>query len=354
MESLIQTTPAAPQRTTMNGKPVITVPVKTVLNLDSGFKPKLLCDGPTFSMGDACVYNCSFCYVPSQLLKLDRVRGALQSRGIRHEDAVIRRANALEILRGQLVHPNGTSRFPNSADTRVVYASPLVDVAGNMELVRETVAACKLILQHTHWQIRLLSKSHLLPKVATMLCEEVFNDVPWPVTAADIRARMIFGVSTGTLDDDLAAAFEDGTALVSKRIESLHWLQDFGFRTFGMVCPSLPLTSRADYYAFAAEAWAALRAWKCENVWAEVINVRGESMERTGTALERHGYQAEAALLRHVSTDRLAWEEYNRETFLAHRAALKDYPGKLRYLTYVSESTRSWWEGQKAKGAVIL
>lgn len=350
----VTTPPPASQRTTMNGKPVFTVPVKTVLNLDSGFKPKLLCDGPTFSMGDACVYNCSFCYVPSQLLKLDRVRGVLQGRGIRHEDAVIRRANALEILRSQLVNPDGTSRFPNSADTRVVYASPLVDVAGNMELVRETVAACKLILQHTHWHIRLLSKSHLLPKIATLLCEEVFNDVPWPVTAADIRARMIFGVSTGTFDDNLAAAFEDGTALVSKRIESLKWLQDFGFRTFGMVCPSLPLPSRVEYYAFALEAWAALRAWKCEHVWAEVINVRGESMDRTVAALERHGYLAEAKLLHHVSTDRVAWEEYNRETFLAHQAALKEHVGKLRYLTYVTDATRGWWEGHVLKGAVIL
>ena len=49
----------------MNGKPVFTVPSKTIINFDSDFKTKLLCDGPTFSAGTACVYNCTFCYVPT-------------------------------------------------------------------------------------------------------------------------------------------------------------------------------------------------------------------------------------------------------------------------------------------------
>jgi hypothetical protein len=50
-----------------------------------------------------------------------------------------------------------------------------------------------------------------------------------------------------------------------------------------------------------------------------------------------------------------AWEQYNRETFLAHAKICQEYgPGKLRYLTYVKESTRGWWEKYISKGAVIL
>lgn len=37
-----------------------------------------------------------------------------------------------------------------------------------------------------------------------------------------------FGFSTGTVDDRVAQAIETGTPLVSKRLESLHWLQDRG------------------------------------------------------------------------------------------------------------------------------
>lgn len=34
-------------RSTMNGKPVFTVPAKTIINFDSGFGKKLLCDDMT-------------------------------------------------------------------------------------------------------------------------------------------------------------------------------------------------------------------------------------------------------------------------------------------------------------------
>src|SRR5206468_4826428 len=42
-----------------------------------------------------------------------------------------------------------------------------------------------------------------------------------------------------------------------------------------MICPSLPQTN---YHAFAREMSDTIRAEKCEHVWAEIINVRGDSM----------------------------------------------------------------------------
>ena len=115
-----------------------------------------------------------------------------------------------------------------------------------MELVRETAEICSVILELTDWDIRLLSKSNLLPKLAVSLgmlppWERVFKS----------KERIIYGVSTGTLDDNLAQAFEQGCPLVSKRIQSLHWLQDNGFRTFGMICPSLPFEDGWEYGVFA-------------------------------------------------------------------------------------------------------
>ena len=126
----------------------------------------------------------------------------------------------------------------------MIYASPLVDVAANMDLVRETIEACKLILENTNWQIRLLSKSNLLPKIAQAIAEldpipkwsddfSKFGFPPGKIVTA--KERMIFGVSTGTFNDGLAKVFEQGCPLPSKRLESLYWLQDHGFRTFGMI-----------------------------------------------------------------------------------------------------------------------
>lgn len=322
-------------RQVMNGKPVFTVPAKTVINFDSAFRHKLLCDGPTFSTGTACVYRCSFCYVPDIMRKLYATPFMSGVQG-KHEDIVVRRENPLEILGRQLTDRHGKPKFNDPADRRVIYSSPLVDVAGNMELVRETIAACTVILGLTHWQIRLLSKSNLLPKIAQGLPEHY-------------RDRMIYGVSTGTLDDGLARVFEEGTPLVSKRLQSLHWLQDNGFRTFGMVCPSLP---QWDYHTFARKMAVAIRADRCEHVWAEVVNLRGQSFTRTHAALAAGGFELEANRLENVTWNKVAWETYARQTFLAHVGVLP--AGKLRFLQYVTPASRAWWAGQANRGAVVL
>lgn len=347
----METTTEEKGRGTMNGKPVFNVAAKTIINTKSGFQKKLLCDGLTFSLGDACVYRCAFCYVPSMFTKLPRLIGLREQHNLMHDEMVVRRENALDILKSELVHKNGKPKY-GPEDHRVIYSSPAVDVAGNMTLVRETVEACKLILTHTHWHIRLLSKSNLLQKVAELLWEWAGGYDP----ERNVRARMIFGVSTGTLDNAIAAAFEQDTPLVSARIKSLHWLQDHGFRTFGMVCPSLPLPSAVDYCNFSKNIMEAIRVEKCEHVWAGVINVRGESMFKTVKALEADGFAKQAALLKHVSENQNAWDSYNVATFHAHASELatRNQTGKLRFLTYVRNETRAYWEECQAAGAVLL
>lgn len=320
---------------TMNGKPVYAVPAKSVLNMTSGFRHKLLCDGPTFTAGTACSFSCTFCYVEDLMRKSPHVEGLLDP----FEDVVIRRDGAIDALRNQLTL-RGKPRYLDPSDQRVLYMSPLVDVAGNVTLRDETIEACKLILTLTHWQIRILSKSHMLPSIADAL------------TAWNSRERMIFGVSTGTLDDDLAKSFEVGTALVSRRLRSLHRLQDDGYRTFGMICPSLPQASRYAYAAFAQSMHRALRADRCEHVWAEVMNVRGESMVKTADAMSRSGFYQEAALLERVSEDRNEWEQYSRDTFEAHAPLYK--PGQLRFLQYVTRDNKEWWTVRQDAGAVLL
>lgn len=298
----------------------------------------------TFTAGTSCQYSCAFCFVPAAMRKQDpwmKAHGVVGN----HEDVVIRRENAVEIIRKQIMSKSETFR----QEYHVIYSSPLVDVAANMELVRETVEICKVILSLTGWDIRLLSKSNLLPKVAQELEQwdlslALTSNYPKP------KARIIYGVSTGTLDDNLAKAFEQGTPLVSKRIQSLHWLQDNGFRTFGMICPSLP---QEDYHRFAHSMFLALRPEMCEYVWAEVINVRGDSFTRTEKALRDAGYDLDADCLKLVSTDKASWERYARDTFLAH--ASQGYrQGQLRFLQYVTKETNPWWKAQEKDGAVIL
>ncbi len=331
----------------MAGKPVYTVNARTIINMESGFKHKLLCDGPTFSAGSACTFSCCYCFVVDSMRKL-RSTPAYSSVEGDHEDIVVRRANAVDIVRTQLTNTKGEPKYLSQHDTRVIYGSPLVDVAGNLELARETVAICKEILALTNWEIRLLSKSHLLPFIAVELEE--------------YRHRMIYGVSTGTLDDDLASAFEKGTAKVSKRLESLHKLQESGFRTFGMICPILPQRDPAKY---AEDILEAINDVNCEHIWAEALNVRGESMTRTCDALRNAGYEWEAAELARITPDKQtsaqeqamakeAWEQYSRNLFMGLQSAItrKGAVRKLRWMQYCNNNSRPWWE--RKAGVVVL
>jgi len=329
----------------MNGKPVLLRAAKTVLNDDNeAFKEKLLCDGLIVNPGDACAYSCAFCYVElmQRYFAPPFLAAYRQEHGtpLRFEDTVIRRRKAVELLRAQLLRRNGERRYPDDQDHRVVFSSTTVDVAANLELLRETAEICCLILEHTGWQIRLLSKSHLLYKlVADNMIPECYHQ------------RLIFGFSTGTIDDRVAKAIEKGTALVSKRIASLRWLQDNGFRTFGMICPSLP---QEDYEQFSGDVCAAIRVEKCEHVWAEPINVRGESLAKTLCALETAGLEDEAGRLAAVSGagHGNAWETYSRQTFLAHASNVP--AEKLRFLQYIDADSAVWWAERRKHGAILL
>lgn len=319
-------------REVMNGKPVLLRDAKSVLTFSEGFAHKKLCSGrgPVLSCGDACVYNCRYCYVGSVARKF--VKATLGDHA--HQDVVIRRNNALKLLDDNL---QKISRAEKD-EKHVCFTSTLVDPAGNMDLVRETAAAVTMILKRTAWDIRILSKSNLLPKIAELIPKE-------------FKHRVIYGVSVGTLDDGLAKAIETGTALVSKRLESLRWLQDNGYRTFGMICPSLP---QDDYDQFSRDACAAIRIEKCEHVWAEPLNVRGESAKATIQALRGAGYNVEADMMERVFAPghEQEWEDYAKATFEAHSKIIG--PDKLRFLHYPEKGSLDWWRERRELGAILL
>lgn len=96
----------------------------------------------------------------------------------------------------------------------------------------------------------------------------------------------------------------------------------------------------------------AIRVDRCEHVWAEVMNVRGESMKRTTEKLLAAGYKDEAEMVEAIAEDKDLWEGYARATFLNH--ALFIDGSKLRFLQYVNASNLSWWKEHEIEGAVLL
>jgi hypothetical protein len=242
--SVMSETQEQSQQQRILGKPVFFVDTRP-LNECSGFRHKRLCDGFTFTAGTACPYSCRYCYVHSQVLKLESVRNVAEQSGLPFNGVVIRRKEPLQKLARALtraarkreeVEPlfseelqgrwglNGEwsveGRLPKycdaESDGRVLYASPLVDVAPNRELANETVEICEMIFRVTNFNVRLLSKSPLLNDVA----EELHKRLPDPETGA--KKRLILGFSTGTFDDAVARAIETGTPSPTARIRALH------------------------------------------------------------------------------------------------------------------------------------
>jgi len=327
---------AAPTEPKIMGKPVLMTDSR-ILNLNSGFKHKYLCTGPTFSCGTACAYKCAYCFVEAQVGTKPFVTNVLKGRNF--QDVVIRRNDAVNKLRVELRTARGELKFKMA--TGVIYGSPLVDIAATEELTKETVEIVQVLLQDTGWEVRLLSKSPLIRKIADSLSKDQKN-------------RVIFGLSTGTIDDEIARAIEPACPAASKRCEALRWLQDNEFRTFAMLCPIMPQPMDQ----FIEKMKDLIRPERCEHVWAEIINVRGLSMQKTIAGLERAGLHQAAADLGAVSGEgkKPAWEKYARDTF---QALVKVVPRnadgpKLRFLQYVNKSSSSLWEQHVAHGAVLL
>ena len=276
MNATIMNSPGqdSPSAQKIMGKPVIETNTR-ILNLDSGFQHKYLCDGPTFSAGTACAYRCSYCYVETIVGTKPFVTSLLG--GNRFQDVVIRRKDAVTRLRNELRTASGKLRFKGGAyeaakasgKPNVCYGSPLVDIAASNELATETAEMVQVLLDDTDWDVRLLSKSPLIKLIAQSLKGEQ-------------KRRVIFGLSIGTLDDELARAIEPTCPSPSRRCEAHRWLQDQGYRTFAMLCPILP----QPLDQFVRKTLEAIRPDQCEHVWAEVLNVRGESMTQTLASLE--------------------------------------------------------------------
>lgn len=308
-----------------------------ILNLDSGFKHKYLCTGPTFTAGTACAYKCTYCYVEAQVGSKPFVTNLLNGQAF--QEVVIRRKHAVEKLREELHTAKGVPKYKDASG--VIYGSPLVDIAATMELAQETIQMVQLILNSTGWDIRLLSKSPLITNIAKSL-------------NPGQRKRVIFGLSTGTLNDTLARAIEPTCPSPTKRTETLRWLQDNGYRVFAVLCPIIPQPMDL----FLNKVMTDIRPDQCEHIWAEVINLRGDSMTATVEALQKAGLTKAAADLQAVCGpgSKSAWEQYARDTFqaLAKVVPLDVTGPKLRFLQYVTKASETWWTGQISNGAVVL
>lgn len=322
---------------TIMGKPVLFAESNTVINFDSGFNDKGgLSSVGAANKGVACAFNCDYCSTGTVMVRNPQTR-ILRVLRLKHEDVVIRRLNPFETAMRQLTNPDGSRRFDDPADNRIIEIASLVDPLPTLELMEETEQLVRLIFELTPFRVRILTKSGLLAKFARRF------------TGPD-KDRLLLGLSIGIPWDAVAKDVEKGTTMPSTRFRIHQELLDEGFKMFGMACPVLAVP---DYRKLADEIAAKIQADKLEKVWVEVINQRGPSLKRTTAALQAGGHYDLAKHLGRVSSSKIRWEvEYNRAAFLAFKEVIP--PGKLAFLTYVDGNSEQWWSQHAKDGAVLL
>lgn len=301
---------------------------KTGIAETQGFKHKLLADY-SVNIGNICEFGCTFCYVPSVTAKQKTVKSVLdQGYSIEDFSSYRYRENVLRTIEEDL-------RKIKPDDDGTVFFCTTCDPCATMDHARTSIDAISLIMKKSNLNVRVLSKSILVARIAEDL--------------AEYRNRIAYSLSTGTSLEEISKAIEANASPIKKRVETLHFLQDQRFRTYGMICPVLP-----SEVGRARVLLDQVRPELCEGVWVEAINVRGKSLVNTYEKLEQAGLGEHAAELKRVMRSKAEWTDYCKRLFVSFQSDMRrrGMVGKLHFLQYVSDSDRQFFEGQE--GAVCL
>ncbi len=201
-----------------------------------------------------------------------------------------------------------------------------------------TEAALRLVLEHTGFRIRVLTKNAV---VGTDRWVRFFLDHP---------GRFVVGLSCGTRDDEWASLVEQGTSSPRARLAALRTLQDAGVPTFGMLCPIFPDVVSGDDLDILL---GAIRPERCETVWAEPFNDRANwENVRAGYGEKDFGYRWLTDVYGGAdrAKGRALWSQYATALYRRLRAKAKvgDWMQKLAYLLYedgITEADAPAFEG---------
>lgn len=286
---------------------------KTGIAPTEGFKKKRLAQY-SVNIGNVCGFGCAYCYVPDMPFQHQSVKNLLHQG---YEIGGFSNYRESDDLLGAV---SRDAKKYKPGDTSTVFFCTTCDPCATLEHVEMTTAAAKIILENSDLTIRVLSKSTNIQMVAQQL--------------SAYKARVTYGLSTGTCLPEVSRAIETNASSILERVNVLHWLQDNSYRTFGMICPVLPSEK-----GMVAKLLDQVRPELCEEIWVEAINDKGNSLTNTHKALRLAGLDWHAYAIRNVMENKVAWRNYSAELFLAFRKELKkrNLSNKLHFLQYATK-----------------
>lgn len=312
----------------MNSKQQFRYYGKTGISRTEAFEKKRLAKY-SVNLGNMCEFGCTYCYTPS-ITRKQKVLMDIIAKGYNLDDISCYRyqENVLYCVSKDL------DSIPRG-DNGTVFFCTTCDPCAAREHTETTIKAIRLIMERSRLQVRVLSKSVLITRVAYELDK--------------YRNRITYSLSTGTASPDISRAIEERASNITERVRALHWLQDNGFRTYGMICPVLPSEVEC-----VNQLLDQVRPELCEGVWFEAVNVRGKSLVNTHKKLIDAGLENHAEELKRVMGDKDEWIEYTKRLFLGFQADLqrRGLLNRMHFLQYVSRNDKAFFE--KQPGAVCL
>jgi len=281
------------------------------------------------NIGNICEFGCTFCYVPSVTMKQKVVKNIIDD-GLNVDEFSLYRdkTNVLKTVSSDI-------EKLKHLDNKTVFFCTTCDPCAIPEHMQTSSEAIKIIMEQSKLKVRVLSKSILIRRLAESLTK--YND------------RILYSLSTGTSLADISKAIERNASPIKARVKTLHWLQDNGFQTYGMLCPVIPSEiEKVD------ELLEQVRPEQCERVWVEALNVRGKSLIKTFNKLRDAGLEEHAIELKRVIGDKEEWRRYSKNLFIRFQMEMekRGLLDKLMFLQYVSSHDKKFFQSQK--GAICL
>jgi len=177
------------------------------------------------------------------------------------------------------------------------------------------------ILNEPGWTVRILTKNSAVLRDVDLIDRH--------------RDRVVVGLSLTGLPDAQSAisVLEPHASPITERIEALREAHQRGLRTYGMLCPLLPLI--ADDPGSVERLVELCLEVGAEEIFAEPVNARGPGLRRCEEALAAAGMTREAeaiGTIRHHA----GWSGYTLRLLrtVQQAAATHNCIGRLRFLLY--------------------
>lgn len=179
------------------------------------------------------------------------------------------------------------------------------------------------LLAEPGWTVRILTKNVAVAEDFDLIQQH--------------RDRVLVGISlTGTPDkEEILSVIEPNASPISARFAALQEAHRLGLRTYGMLCPLLPVI--ADEPAQIDALVRLARDFGAEEVFAEAVNARGNGLRKTEEALRINGFAAEAEAISRVRR-KAHWSPYVAAMIKNLQAAMGRHMSVrgLRFLLYPS------------------